>query len=549
MGLGDFFRKLFGGKPRQPPPIPPQRPAPSQAPAPSQNWPGLGQSAPRVPYRPPAPTPPAPAPVQPPSQPQRRDTTLQLDAAQFQPLPADQVKSQAMSTQFTGFFEFGRRDRIPSPIDPRTKLIDQALVGQGLITPEELVRIHELGQQMDELRPEMVGAHTLAQRAVQADRETKERIKAEKKAAAEQRKKDHAARVAANRLSDIVHLGRGVSAGLADRRSNIEKLEKLGLPLLSTPADIANALAITIPKLRWLAWHAEASTVSHYVQFLVPKKSGGERMLSAPHKQLAGAQEWILQHILEKLPAHDAAHGFVKGRSIVSNARPHVGAAAVINCDLTDFFPSITVHRVIGFFRSIGYSPAAATILALLATDSPRRKVLYRGKPWHVATGPRALPQGACTSPALSNLIARRLDARLTGIAKKLSLNFTRYADDLTFSSANPSDRIGYLLARIRHIAADEGFAVNEKKTRVLRQAARQSVTGVVVNTHPAASRATRRRLRAILHNAGKTGLEGQNRARRKGFVAWLGGMISFVGMVNPRQAIALRERFQVLRK
>lgn len=479
----------------------------------------------------------------------RRDTTLQLDAAQFQPLPADQVKSQAMATQFTGFFEFGRRDRIPSPIDPRTKLIDQALVGQGLITPEELVRIHELGQQMDELRPDMVGAHKLAERAVQADRAEKERIKAEKKAAAEQRKKDHAARVAANRLNDIVHLGRGVSAGLHDRRGNIEKLEKLGLPLIATPADIANALGITIPKLRWLAWHAEASTVSHYVQFLVPKKSGGERMLSAPHKQLAAAQEWILRHILEKLPAHDAAHGFVIGRSIVSNARPHVGSAAVINCDLTDFFPSITVHRVIGFFRSIGYSPAAATILALLATDSPRRKVLYRGKAWHVATGPRALPQGACTSPALSNLIARRLDARLSGIAKKLDLRYTRYADDLTFSSANATDHIGYLLARVRHIAADEGFAVNEKKTRVLRQAARQSVTGVVVNKHPAASRATRRRLRAILHNAGKTGLDGQNRARRKGFVAWLGGMISFVGMVNPRQAVVLRERFNALRK
>jgi RNA-directed DNA polymerase len=547
MGLGDFFRKLFGGKPRQNPPVPPQpnQPARSQSPAPESMWPGLGQSAPKVPYRPPA----APPPAQPPLQPQRRQMTLNLDAAQFQPLAADQVKSQAMATQFTGFFEFGRRDRIPSPIDPRTKLIDQALVGQGLITPEELVRIHELGQQMDELRPEMVGAHTLAQRAVQTDHETKQRIKAEKKAAAEQRKKDHAARVAANRLGDIVHLGRGVSAGLADRRSNIEKLEKLGLPLLATPVDIASALAITIPKLRWLAWHAEASTVSHYVQFLVPKKSGGERMLSAPHKQLAAAQEWILRHILEKLPAHDAAHGFVKGRSIVSNARPHVGSAAVINCDLTDFFPSITVHRIIGFFRSIGYSPAAATILALLVTDSPRRKVLYRGKAWHVATGPRALPQGACTSPALSNLIARRLDARLTGIAKKLGLNYTRYADDLTFSSANPSDRIGYLLARVRHIAADEGFAVNEKKTRVLRQAARQSVTGVVVNKHPAASRATRRRLRAILHNAGKTGLEEQNRTRRKSFVAWLGGMISFVGMVNPRQAIALREHFHALRK
>ncbi len=549
MGLADFFRRLFGGAPKQPPAqpprsAPPQSP-PSQAPAPAQSWPGLGDTAHKVTYRPPPP----PAPETPKPPPKPRSTTLALDAAQFRPLPADQLRKEAMSTQFSGFFEFGRRDRIPSPIDPRTKLIDQAMVGQGLIKPEELVRIHELGLKMDELRPELVGAHTIAQRAMQADQEAKQRIKAEKKAAAEERKKDLAARVAANKLADIVHLGRGVSKGLTDRRSNIEKLQQQSLPLLSTPADVASALGIKIPKLRWLAYHAEASTVTHYIQFLVPKKSGGERMLSAPHQQLAAAQEWIFNQILAKLPAHDAAHGFVKGRSIVTNARPHVGAAVVINCDLTDFFPSITVHRVIGLFKHIGYSPAVATILALLVTDSPRRKVLYKSKPWYVATGPRGLPQGACTSPTLSNLIARRLDSRLTGIAKKLDLTYTRYADDLTFSSKSSSDRIGYLIARIRHIASDEGFAVNEKKTRVLKQAARQSVTGVVVNVEPAACRATRRKLRAILHNASKTGLNSQNRAQRKSFPAWLGGMISFVAMVNPKHAIRLHEKWRALQK
>jgi hypothetical protein len=153
-----------------------------------------------VPYRPPPPTPFPPA-VEPPKP---RNAILALDAAQFQPLPADQIRSQAMSTQFSGFFEFGRRDRIPSPVDPRTKLIDQAMVGQGLVKPEELVRIHELGLKMDELRPELVGVHAIAQQAIQADKDAKARIKAEKKAAAEQRKKDHAARVAANKLSDII---------------------------------------------------------------------------------------------------------------------------------------------------------------------------------------------------------------------------------------------------------------------------------------------------------------------------------------------------------
>lgn len=524
-GLLDYLMKWISGTGQRParPPIPRQPP-----PVPQTNWP---PPTPRPAYRPP----------------ERRETKLDLDAAQFQPLPADQQRQLAMNTQFTNFFEFGRRDRIPSPLDPRTKLIDQAMVGQGLITPEELVRIHEMGLQMDDLRPQLAGAAIIAQQAADADREARQRIKAEKKAAAEQRKRDHAARVAANRLNDIIHLGRGVSAGLADRRSNVEKLQQHGLPILSTPAELAGALGIPIPKLRWLAYHAEASTVTHYVRFIVPKKSGGERALSAPHQQLATTQQWILHNILEKLPAHDAAHGFVKGRSIVTNAQPHVRAAVVVNCDLTDFFPSITVHRVIGLFKHIGYSPAVATILALLVTECPRRQVLYQGKPWHVATGLRGLPQGACTSPAISNLIARRLDSRLSGIASKLGWQYTRYADDLTFSSTQPSDRIGYLLARIRHIAGDEGFTLNEKKTRVLKPAARQTVTGVVVNAEPSTPRRTRRRLRAILHNAKASGLAAQNRSRRPHFSEWVRGMIAFIAMVNRRQAAPLRERLKSL--
>lgn len=519
MGLGDFIRKLFGIPPAAKPPMPPFRP----------------------------PTIPAPgdftlSPVaSPTTRPQPRQTTLNLDASQFQPLAADQVKAAAAGQQFTGFFEFGRRSRIPSAVDPRTKLIDQAMVGQGLITADDLVRIHQLGEQMDELRPEQVGVHALAERAVQADRAERQRIKAEKKAAAEQRKRDHVARVAQNKLTDIVYLGRGVSAGLADRRSNVEKLQSHGLPILSTPAEVAAALGVTVPKLRWLAFHAEASTLSHYVQFLVPKKSGGERMLSAPHEQLAAAQQWILANILSKLPAHEAAHGFVAGRSIVTNAQPHVGSAVVVNCDLSDFFPSITIHRVIGLFKQIGYSPAAATILALLATECPRRKVLFNGRPWFVATGPRGLPQGACTSPAISNLISRRLDARFSGLCRKLGWTYTRYADDLTFSSKSPSDRIGYLLARVRHIAQDEGFTTNEKKCRVLKPAARQTVTGVVTNVRPNTPRALRRRMRAILHNASKTGFAAQNRRHHPHFAGWVNGMIEYIGMVNPAHGEKLR--------
>ncbi len=118
----------------------------------------------------------------------------------------------------------------------------------------------------------------------------------------------------------------------------MEKLQRLQLPVLATPADLAKALNLTIPRLRWLAFHSESATVTHYVRFTVPKKSGVPRELSAPHRDLAAAQQWILMHILEKLPTHEAAHGFVPGRSTMSNALPHVARATVVNLDLKDFF-------------------------------------------------------------------------------------------------------------------------------------------------------------------------------------------------------------------
>jgi retron-type reverse transcriptase len=282
------------------------------------------------------------------------------------------------------------------------------------------------------------------------------------------------------------------------------------------------------------------------VRFTVPKRSGGFRNLFAPHKELAAIQNWILRNILDKVPVHPAAHGFVKTRSTVTNATPHVGQDVVLNADLVDFFPTITFPRVLGIFRQLGYSPAAATILAMICTESPRRVAVYAGKTFHVATGPRALPQGACTSPALSNLAARRLDSRLAGIAGKLNYRYTRYADDVTFSASAatsekpPTATIGYLLARLRHIAQDEGFAVNEKKTRVLKRAARQEVTGVVVNERPGVPRTLYKRLRAILHNAKTHGLAAQNRENLPHFESWLRGMIAYVHMVNPRQGETL---------
>ncbi len=338
-----------------------------------------------------------------------------------------------------------------------------------------------------------------------------------------------------SRSSGLHFLGRGVSGRLSDHTLDRARLAALRLPIIATPVDLADHLGLTVSRLRWLAFHSEVTTRSHYVHFKVPKRSGGSRTLSRPHRALAAAQQWALETILSRLPVHDSCHGFVPGRSIVSNARPHARQDLVVNLDLENFFPSVGFPRVRRVFERAGYSPAVATVLGLLCTECPRRAVVYGDRTYQVATGPRGLPQGACTSPALSNQVALRLDRRLTGLARRLDLVYSRYADDLTFSGpAALEPRLGYFLGAVERIIVEEGFALNAKKTRVQRRHARQTVTGLVVNERPSVPRRELRRLRAILHHARHEGLEAQNRDGRPNFRAWLVGKIAYVRMARP---------------
>jgi retron-type reverse transcriptase len=483
-----------------------------------------------------------------------RAIKLNLDAADFLPITREEAL-EAGSQQGRGWFGnvwFGRRDLIPPPDDPRTKLIDRGLVTHGLLTPEQLVEIHTIGAERERYRPHMeMIEHTAAvagQQAVEADKARRAALKAQKKKDAAERRERRAREVAHRRSTDILFLGRGVSGRLSDRVSDRARLLAAGLSVLSTPADLAAALGFTIPQLRWLAFHAEVATRIHYVHFTVPKKSGGARTLSAPHRKLADAQRWILDNILNQLAVEPPVQGFRKGSSTVTNARPHCRQAVVVNLDLENFFPTVVFPRVRSVFHRLGYSPSVATILALLCTECPRQQVKYDGKSYWVATGPRGLPQGACTSPALSNQVARRLDKRLGGLAKKLNLTYTRYADDLTFSgSTELNERIGYLLARVRHLAEAEGFAVNHKKTRVLRPGTAQTVTGLVVNDKAAVPRRERRRLRAILHRARREGLDQQNRTGRPYFRAHLEGKIAYICMVQPEAGAKLLDQYGAL--
>jgi RNA-directed DNA polymerase len=463
---------------------------------------------------------------------------LNLDASDLLPITADELRESLQDLIRSGGWRFTGRGAIPVG-DERTRLINRALLTNGLLTPEQLDEINQIAIDYERLQKGLAAieqaAIRAADKAVEADREARAELKKQKKAEAEERKRQHAEAVAERRATDIYFLGRGVSARLHQKESDVAKLTTRNLPVLHTAAELAKALGVTVSQLRWLAFHTDVATRIHYVHFTVPKRSGGVRRLSAPHRKLAAAQEWVLREVLDKLPVEPPAHGFVSGRSIVSNAAPHAAKAVLVNLDLEGFFPSITWVRVRSVFQRLGYSGQVATILAMLCTECPREPVNYAGQIYWVATGPRGLPQGACTSPALSNQVARRLDKRLGGLARKLNLTYTRYADDLSFSGdAAFNEKVGYLMARVRHIAEEDGFVVNEKKSRVLRPNAAQTVTGLVVNQKPSVRRAELRRLRAILHRAKKEGLDAQNRAGHPHFREWLRGKIAFVKMVRP---------------
>ncbi|WP_438036130.1 reverse transcriptase family protein [Sorangium sp. So ce204] len=467
------------------------------------------------------------------------------DAGGILGLSADELRRRALKINPYQTAWIGRVDTIPPQSDERTALIDRGLVLRGLLTEAQLAEIHRVGDLWLRHKDAASLAGTVAARS--AD-EAIERLKREKLARKEEkrrqsaeRKRQRAEAVARRRAEDIIFLGTDVSAGLADRRSHVESLAQRGLPVLSTPADLAAALGVAVPRLRWLCFHGEAVERPHYVYFDVPKRSGGTRQLAAPHASLAAAQAWVLREILEKLPVEAPAHGFVKGRSTVTNARPHTRRDVVVNLDLSDFFPTITFPRVRGVFHRLGYSPAVATLLALLCTEPPRRPVEYDGQRYWVAVGDRALPQGACTSPAISNQVARKLDRRLAGMCARAGFTYTRYADDLTFS-APPGKRgdIAMLLARVRHIVEEEGFAINPDKGRIQRAGGRQVVTGVVVNDKPSAPREEVRRLRAILHEAKKTGLAAQNRQGVPDFEAHVRGRIAYVQMIDRERAAPL---------
>ncbi len=342
--------------------------------------------------------------------------------------------------------------------------------------------------------------------------ESKKR-RAERKAKREQDKKERAASWQKQMAEEILFIGRGYSSLLADAKVDEARLKATGLPVIATGKELAASLGISFSQLRFLSYHRDAVAKDNYKRYTIPKRTGGNREIAAPMPLLKHVQRQVLDAILSKLAAPAFAHGFLPGKSVITNAGAHVPSharpALVINMDLKDFFPTITFQRVRGLFKRLGYSGRIASILAMVCTDCHREPIEVGGRTLHVATECRTLPQGSPASPAITNILCKRMDNRLHGLAAKFGLAYTRYADDLTFSAAalapTETAALGKFCFKVSKIVEAEGFRVNDTKTRFMRQCSRQEITGVVVNSGAAGiPKPWIKRFRAALHNASK---------------------------------------------
>ena len=339
------------------------------------------------------------------------------------------------------------------------------------------------------------------------------------------------------------------------------------VPELASVDELARYLEVTDGELAWLAdaRGLERTVLDerlrHYRYAALARRAGPPRVIEAPKSRLKAIQRRVAHEILDWIPAHDAAHGFTRGRSVLSHAAEHTGRRVVMGLDLQNFFASIPARRVFGIFRTAGYPESVAHALTALTTnvvslpawqDIPRPTEAHQVDSHHqlgrLLATPH-LPQGAPTSPSLANLAAFRLDRRLSGLAASLMLTYTRYADDLTFSGPERLLRIsGDLRRTIAAIAREEGFAINHRKSTLATRAGRQQVCGIVVNEHVNVARADYDTLKAILHNAGGRGPGRENRASVSDFRAHLLGRIAWMSSLNPQRGETLRRRFARIR-
>ncbi|HNO79866.1 MAG TPA: reverse transcriptase family protein [Phycisphaerae bacterium] len=334
------------------------------------------------------------------------------------------------------------------------------------------------------------------------------------------------------------------------------RLNSFGMPVFHSTDDLLRWLNLDFRSFLALADPSNRIRPgkTNYVEWHVPKKSTGVRIICSPKPRLKSVQTKIKEGILDRAPVHGAAHGFVRNRNIVSNASAHVGKDLILNLDLRNFFDHVTYPQVVGIFRWLGYNSEVSRCLAQLCTYRPNLGPINkpRGEDDQIKCVWRAFRhavQGAPTSPMLANLAVHRMDRRLSGLAKRFDATYTRYADDLTFSG-DESFKRGMIrfLKCAKVIIRQEGFRLNHRKLRFMRPSQRQEVTGVIVNEKTNARREDYDRLKAIIYNARKAGsLESQNREGHSDFKAHLLGRIGHISKLNPARGQKLLDSLRGL--
>ncbi len=306
--------------------------------------------------------------------------------------------------------------------------------------------------------------------------------------------------------------------GVWDFLKNIFKGQAFRPPAIYDTQELARRLGTTLDELLKIS--------PAYHRFPIPKRSGGTRQIAAPADDLKQLQRTILHRLFGKLKAHSACTAFERNKSIVTNAACHVGSEVVLRMDIKDFFTSTSAKRIKTFFQYLGW-------------DNDSTDLLVK---WCTLEG--GLPQGAPTSPRLSNLVNYRLDCRLNALARKIGARYSRYADDITFSfpsliaddlkkcsASKPNSRPNVAMAILvtKKILAEYGYRLHiGRKLSIRRKHQCQKVTGLVVNQRIALPRETRRWLRAVRHH------QAQNRPATL-TPAQLAGWTSFEHMVqNP---------------
>ena len=281
-----------------------------------------------------------------------------------------------------------------------------------------------------------------------------------------------------------------------------------------------------------------ANVERHYNEYKIRKKAGGDRPIEAPDYLLKDIQRWIYINILCKdTSINDCVHGFIpksmnkdKVRGVLTNAAPHAGHDWLINIDLKNFFHTVKLDKVKDYFSSLGYENEVVKTLTALCTYKSR------------------LPQGAPTSPMLSNIIASTMDVMMLKYCNKRGIVYTRYADDLTFS-AN-SDVEVPPIEDIYKIVYLNGFKVNRMKTKVRYKGCRQEVTGLTVTNGVHVSQRFKKEILRELHFCKKFGIyeHYKHLNTTKGlYKEWLRGKIMFVRQIDPACGNKMLEQFNEL--